>query len=106
TFRVMSQMEGHQPFRRIDAQHAVEESLAHRYPHWALLDEGAPDLQFAVWVSGRTCRVGLRLVEAGFARRPWKVGHIPASLPPSIAYGLLRTAGTRAQETVLDPFCG
>jgi 23S rRNA G2445 N2-methylase RlmL len=45
-------------------------------------------------------------VEAGFARRSWKVGHIPASLPPSIAYGLLRTAGSRAGEVLLDPFCG
>ncbi len=106
TFRVMSQMEGHQPFRRSDAQRTVEDSLAHFHPDWELLTTGSPTLQFALWVSGHTCRVGLRLVEAGFARRPWKVGHIPASLPPSIAYGLVRTAGLNADEVFLDPFCG
>jgi len=105
TFRVMSQVEGQQPYRRVDAQRAAEDALGHRFG-WTLIAEGAPHLQFALWITDGAARLGLRLTEPGFTRRRWKVGHIPASLPPSVAYGLLRAAGPRGGETLLDPFCG
>jgi SAM-dependent methyltransferase len=106
SFRVTARVEGRRAVLRGDAQGMVVRSLARRFPSWVHGPQGDADLQFVVWIWDSGCRLALRLVEPGFARRPWKVAHIPASLPPSIAYGLVATAGPRAGERVLDPFCG
>ncbi|HXF60712.1 MAG TPA: methyltransferase domain-containing protein [Caldilineaceae bacterium] len=50
--------------------------------------------------------VGMRLGERPLSRRAYKVAHVPGSLKPPVAAALLRLAGVRAGERVLDPFCG
>ena len=106
SYRVAARLEGRQPFQRTDVWRAVQEGLSRRFPTWVHRPDGAADLEFVVWLTGQTGCLALRLVESGFARRHWKVAHLPASLPPSVAYALVQFASTEAGEVVLDPFCG
>jgi 23S rRNA G2445 N2-methylase RlmL len=50
--------------------------------------------------------VGMRLGERPLHRRIYKQAHVLGSLKPSVAAALLRLAGLRPGETVLDPCCG
>lgn len=64
------------------------------------------EINIRLFIEHEDVYVGMRLGERPINRRPYKQVHVPGSLKPPVAAALLRLAGVRAGESVLDPCCG
>lgn len=105
-FRVVAQMQGRQPFRRIDLQRAVEKGILQRYHNrWRAVAEDA-GLEFWVTLLDREVLYGLRLSDRTMRHRTYKVRHLPASLRPTVAYSMALLSSPQPGDVVLDPLCG
>src|SRR5262249_55228613 len=72
---------------------------------WRHADENA-SVEIWLTVHGKTAVCGLRLSDRTMRHRKYKQEHIPASLRPTVAAALVRLAGARPGDRVLDPMCG
>jgi 23S rRNA G2445 N2-methylase RlmL len=106
TYRLVVQMTGEHGYRRIDARKALAQGLTGKLPaSWPHVEENAA---VEVWltIDGATAVCGLRLSDRTMRHRAYKMEHLPASLRPTIAAAMVRLAGARAGQVVLDPMCG
>lgn len=106
TYHLVSQMVGTHGYRRVDALRALAEGLRGKLPaSWKPAEENA---SIEVWLTIReaTAVCGLRLSDRTMRHRTYKREHLPASLRPTLAAAMVRLAGARFGQTVLDPMCG
>jgi 23S rRNA G2445 N2-methylase RlmL len=106
TYHLVAQMEGHHGYLRRDARKALAEGLAGVFPEsWRPAEENAA---VEVWltIDGATAVCGLRLSDRTMRHRTYKLEHRPASLRPTVAAAMVRLAGVRPGQVVLDPTCG
>lgn len=106
TYRLVVQMSGKHGYRRVDAQKAMAQGLAGKFPaSWRPAEENAA---IEVWltINGATAICGLRLSDWSMRHRTYKLEHLPASLRPSLAAAMVRQADLKPNQTVLDPMCG
>ena len=103
TFRVTSQLSGQRNFRRIDLQRVIEQTLT-TYG-WRLTDNN-PALDVWVEVHGDDAYISIRLSPLKMAQRDYKNAHIPASLKPTVAYGLVQLSDPQPDDIFLDAMCG
>lgn len=104
-FRMVARLEGQTTYRRVDAQQAVERGLVARTDQrWSLATEGGIE----IWLSmlPDEALVALRLSDASMRHRKYKIDHMPASLRPSAAAGLIRLTRPHDHDYFLDPMCG
>lgn len=102
-FRVTSRLSGKRNFRRLDLQRVVERVLLDR--GWYLASSNAA---LDVWaeVHGDDGYISIKLSPNDMAQRPYKQAHIPASLKPTLAYGMVRLSKPHPNDVFLDPMCG
>jgi 23S rRNA G2445 N2-methylase RlmL len=106
SFRLVTQMQGHHGYRRIDAGKALAKGLAGKFPaSWKYADENA-SIEVWVTIEGRRALCGLRLSDRTMRHRKYKMEHIPASLRPTVAAAMIRLAKPHSEQLVLDPMCG
>ncbi len=106
SYRLVTQMTGQHGYRRIDAAKALAKGLADKLPaSWRYAEENAA-VEIWLTIHGQTAVCGLRLSDRTMRHRKYKLEHIPASLRPTVAAALVRLAGARPGERVLDPMCG
>src|SRR5262245_46805241 len=106
TFRLVTQMTGEHGYRRRDAHEALARGLVGKLPAgWRHAEENAA---VEVWLTihGATAVCGLRLSDRTMRHRHYKREHLPASLRPTIAAAMVRLAGSKPGQLVLDPMCG
>ncbi len=106
TYRLIAQMSGEHGYLRRDARKALARGLAGKFPaSWKPAEENAA---IEVWltIDGASAICGLRLSDRTMRHRPYKLDHLPASLRPTLAAAMVRLAGARPNDLVLDPFCG
>jgi 23S rRNA G2445 N2-methylase RlmL len=106
TYRLVTQMHGTHGYRRVDAGKALARGLAGKFPaSWRPAEENAA---VEVWltIDETTAVCGLRLSDRTMRHRTYKREHLPASLRPTVAAAMVRLAGARAGQTVIDPMCG
>jgi 23S rRNA G2445 N2-methylase RlmL len=106
TYRLVTQMTGKHGYLRRDAGKALARGLAGKLPaSWKPAEENAA---VEVWLTihGATAVCGLRLSDRTMRHRTYKLEHLPASLRPTLAAALVRLAGARPGQVVLDPMCG
>jgi 23S rRNA G2445 N2-methylase RlmL len=106
TYRLVTQMEGRHGYLRKDAGKALARGLAGHLPEsWRPAEENAA---VEVWLSidGATAVCGLRLSDRSMRHRTYKLEHLKASLRPTVAAAMVRLAGARPGQVVLDPMCG
>lgn len=103
TFCVTSRMSGLRNYRRIDAQHVVEQALI-TYG-WHLTDE-KPALDVWIEIHGDDAFVNIRISPLEMAQREYKQAHIPASLKPTVAYCLVQLSHPQPTDVFLDAMCG
>jgi 23S rRNA G2445 N2-methylase RlmL len=65
---------------------------------------GAVDWRVTIDASG--VHIGLRGARPPLHRRPWKVASVPGTLHPPVAAAMVRLAGIRPGDVVVDPCCG
>lgn len=102
-FRVTSRLSGKRNFRRLDLQRVIESALSER--GWYLASSNAA---LDVWaeVHGDDGYISLKLSSNDMAQRPYKHAHIPASLKPTLAYGMVRLSQPHPNDVFLDAMCG
>jgi 23S rRNA G2445 N2-methylase RlmL len=106
TYRFVVQMTGEHGYRRADAYKALARGMDGKLPaSWRVATENAA---VEVWLTihGAMAVCGLRLSDRTMRHRTYKVEHLPASLRPTVAAAMVRLAGLRPGQTVLDPMCG
>jgi 23S rRNA G2445 N2-methylase RlmL len=106
TYHLVTQKTGDHAYRRIDAQQALARGLEGHLPaSWRYAEENAA---VEVWltIQGNTAVCGLRLSDRTMRHRTYKLEHLPASLRPTLAAGLVQLADLEAGEVLLDPMCG
>lgn len=86
---------------------AVQDAYREEYGYIPEVRLESPSISVMAEVDGEVFRLGVYLVgEWSGHRRGYRVYDHPASLKPTIAYGLLRLAGARDSSIILDPMCG
>jgi tRNA (guanine6-N2)-methyltransferase len=65
---------------------------------------GTVDWRVTIDQSG--VHLGLRGARPPLHRRPWKVASVPGTLHPPVAAAMVRLAGVRPGDVVIDPCCG
>jgi 23S rRNA G2445 N2-methylase RlmL len=106
TYRLVTQMTGQHGYRRMDAAKALGRGLVGKLPaSWRAAEESAA-LEIWLTIQGATAVCGVRLSDRSMRHRTYKLEHLPASLRPTVAAAMVRLAGARHGEVVLDPMCG
>jgi len=106
SYRLVVQMHGKHAYRRVDARKALVRGLSGKLPaSWRHVDENAA-VEIWLTIDGATAICGLRLSDRSMRHRTYKEAHQRASLRPTLAAAMFRLAAVRANQVVLDPFCG
>lgn len=106
TYHLVAQMEGHHGYLRRDARQALGEGLHGVIPaSWRPAEENAA-VEMWLTIDGATAVCGLRLSDRTMRHRTYKLEHRPASLRPTVAAAMVRLAGVRPGQVVVDPMCG
>ncbi|GAB1510606.1 methyltransferase domain-containing protein [Actinophytocola sp. KF-1] len=102
---------GRRTYSHLDVADAVGTVLAARFGAvyasrrgGAKPPPGAVDWRVAIDASG--VHIGLRGARPPLHRRPWKVASVPGTLHPPVAAAMVRLAGIRPGDVVVDPCCG
>ncbi|UCC62238.1 MAG: RNA methyltransferase [Anaerolineae bacterium] len=105
TCPVVTQMRGRHGFRRVDAQRAVEDVVAARFPRWKWVPD---DAHLEVWVHLQPgfAMTSVRLSDRTMRHRRYKVAHLPASLRPTLAAAMVFLSQPRSSDRFCDPMCG
>ena len=104
-FRVIARQVEQAAYRRVDAQRAVERGIASRRDRqWRLAEEG--EIEFWLTLLPGEALLALRLSDERMRHRDYKLDHLPASLRPSAAAGLVWLTGPQEDDIFLDPMCG
>jgi len=105
TFRVVAQMQGRHGFRRVDAQRAVEDVVADRFPRWKWV---ADEAHLEVWLHLQPgfAMTSVRLSDRTMRHRRYKIAHLPASLRPTLAAAMVFLSQPRPSDRFCDPMCG
>ncbi|NOZ82629.1 MAG: methyltransferase domain-containing protein, partial [Euryarchaeota archaeon] len=70
------------------------------------VDLSEPEVVVRVELRGRELMVGIDTTGRSLHRRGYRAYLHPAPLKPTAAHALLRIAGWRHEEALIDPFCG
>jgi 23S rRNA G2445 N2-methylase RlmL len=106
TFRLVVQMDGQHGYRRVDARKALARGLAGKLPaSWRHAEENA-SVEIWLTIQGANAVCGLRLSDRTMRHRTYKEVHRRASLRPTLAAAMVRLAGVKPGNLVLDPMCG
>lgn len=102
SFRVTCRKRGEHEYTSLDVQRKAGQALVEKYRLKVDLEDF--DVNVLLDIVGNTCFVGLFKNDYAFSR--YIVFNHPASLRPSIAYGMVRIADPKPGMAVLDPMCG
>jgi 23S rRNA G2445 N2-methylase RlmL len=103
--RVIARQVGRAPYRRVDAQIAVERGIAARPDHrWRLVADDGIEFWLTQW-PGEALLMA-RLSDERMRHREYKIEHLPASLRPAAAAALAWLTVPRNDDVFLDPMCG
>ncbi|MEM0010466.1 MAG: THUMP domain-containing protein, partial [Candidatus Bathyarchaeia archaeon] len=104
TFRVTCERIGSHKFTSIDVQRVAGQALVDKYGRRVNLKN--PETIVRVDVVHNLCIVGIQKTKMSLKIRYPRAFQHYSALNPVIAYSMLRIAGVRPGDAVLDPFCG
>ncbi len=106
SYRLVTQMTGEHGYRRGDAGKALARGLEGKLPaSWRPAETNAA-VEIWLTIHGATAVCGMRLSDRTMRHRTYKHVHLPASLRPTVAAAMVRLAGAKPKQLVLDPMCG
>ncbi|HYE07884.1 MAG TPA: methyltransferase [Planctomycetota bacterium] len=106
SFALSASFVGKRNYSGEEMKHAVGDAMA-RTVGWNRRErDDEADVNVRLFIEHDRAHVGMRLARRPLQDRAYKLAHRPGSLKPPIAAAMLRLAGLRAGERVVDPFCG
>lgn len=109
-FSVSASATGRRTYSRFDIEDVVGAALAARFDadYVSRRDGRKPPAGTVDWrvTVGAEVHIGLRGTRPPLHRRPWKVASVPGTLHPPVAAAMVRLAGIRPGDVVVDPCCG
>ncbi|MBA3847675.1 MAG: methyltransferase [Planctomycetes bacterium] len=106
SFAVSASFVGKRSYSGEEIKAAVGDAIA-RALGWTRRErDDEAELNLRLFIEHDQAHVGVRLARRPLQDRAYKLAHRPGSLKPPIAAAMLRLAGLRAGERVVDPFCG
>lgn len=110
SFAIRSERIGQHSFTSIDISRVAGQAVIDSYTELRgirlKVDLGNPDVEVYVELNGDRLIVGLALSRTSMHVRRYRLFSHPAALKPTIATSMLRLAGWRSTEGVIDPMCG
>ncbi|RLF66221.1 MAG: hypothetical protein DRN30_02515 [Thermoplasmata archaeon] len=104
TFGVKTKRFGNHSFTSIDVNKIVGEIIQRKYRLNVYLDN--PDLEIKTWVIEDVFIMGINTTGYSLYRRGYRIYQHPAPLKPTISSLLLKLAGWKPQDPLVDPMCG
>lgn len=104
TFRVTCERVGSHEFTSIDVQRIAGQALVDKYGR--KVDLKNPETIVRVDVTHNLCITGIQRTKTSLRIRYQRVFQHYSALNPVIAYAMLRIAGVKSGDSILDPFCG
>ena len=107
TFRITCErvsIEKEHGFTSMDVQRECGEMIVRKYGNKVSLKNF--DVEIRVDVVDNLAWVGVQLTKQSLHQRGYRCFAHPAALKPSLAYAMLRIAGVKRENTLLDPMCG
>lgn len=104
TFRVTCERVSVHEFTSVDVQRSAGQALVDKYGR--KVDLKNPETIVRVDVAHNMCIVGIQMTRASLRIRYKRAFHHYSALNPVIAYAMLRIAGVKPGDKVLDAFCG
>jgi tRNA (guanine6-N2)-methyltransferase len=108
---VSASTSGRRTYSRFDVEDTVGAVLASRLGvtyvsrrDGRIPPPGAADWRVTIGPPG--VHIGLRGSRPPLHRRPWKIASVPGTLHPPVAAAMVRLAGIRPGDVVVDPCCG
>jgi 23S rRNA G2445 N2-methylase RlmL len=110
-FSVSASMAGRRTYSRHDVEDTVGAVLTARLGGVYVSRRGGRvpppgTVDWRVTVDASGVHIGLRGTRPPLHRRPWKVASVPGTLHPPVAAAMVRLAGIRPGDVVVDPCCG
>ena len=111
TFGIRPSREGKHEYTSLDIGRvggdAIIDKIQETYGERPAVDLKHPANIVYCDVVGDTCMVGVDTTgDMALHKRGYRVFDHPAALRPTIAYAMIKIAGVREKEILLDPFCG
>ncbi len=111
TFAIRARRIGRHEFTSIEAAsfagEAVRQKIKDVYGEYPRVDLKYPQVEIMLLIVEETAIIGLLLTDnISLHKRGYRVYKHPASLKPTIAHTMIRLAGVRDGDKVLDPMCG
>lgn len=110
SFAIRSERVGEHSFTSIDISRVAGQAVIDSYMESRnvrlRVDLEDPDIEIYVELNRDRLIVGFALVRASMHIRRYRLFNHPAALKPTIAASMLRLAGWRSTEGVMDPMCG
>lgn len=106
TFSVTANFVGRRNYRTEEIKDAVATGITRTHGWRYEPDDGRADLNVRVFIAHERAEVGVRLGKTPLHDRPTGAIHRPGALKAPVAAALLRLAGARPGQRVLDPCCG
>lgn len=106
TFSISANFVGKRNYSSEDIKTVVAEGVQKRHNWIYTEDDREGDFNLRVFIDHETALVGLRLGTRPLHERSYKLSQLPGSLKPPVAAAMLRLAGIKTGERLLDPCCG
>ncbi|MGC9348388.1 MAG: hypothetical protein ACP5JG_09650 [Anaerolineae bacterium] len=106
-FSVTANFVGQRDYTTPEIKEACSIGVIESHYGWTYTtDDREADLNVRLFIEHETAFVGVRLAAAPLQNRDYKLAHIPGSLKPPVAAGLVRLAGVGLGTWLVDPCCG
>lgn len=106
SFSVTANFVGKRNYTSDEIKTSTAEGIQSRYAWQYLDDDRESDFNIRIFIDHEVALVGLRLGKRPLHERNYKHIQRPGSLKPPVAAAMLKLAGLKTGENLLDPCCG
>lgn len=102
SFIVRCERNGTHPFNSLDVEKSIGAIIHEKYKFPVNLNNPATTIY--IDIKDENCAIGIDLIGYKLSKRDYRIKVISSSINPCIAFSLIKFAGWKEKESLLDPF--